>query len=174
MKGKRGQGLGIEAFIIVILAVVVGASLIWWFVFGGNEAYASISPFSGSVNIDSVRTSCKSLCDTTSKDSFCGDTTKSMRFLVANKKYSVKDSCYALSQIYPEYEIANCPAFNNCDNRGIDITLYANETSAGATCATDSSTDTDVRRVGTKLSYSLKACGNLPKSSATPESLEVN
>ncbi|MEX0932670.1 MAG: hypothetical protein WDZ77_01040 [Candidatus Pacearchaeota archaeon] len=64
---KRGQGLSVNAIILIVLGVVVLAVLI----FGFTVGFGGISPFVSGNNIDSIKTACNAACATNSEIGFC-------------------------------------------------------------------------------------------------------
>jgi len=67
MFDKRGQGLSVNAIILIVLGVVVLAVLI----FGFTVGFGQISPFVSENNIDSIATACSTACATNSEVGFC-------------------------------------------------------------------------------------------------------
>lgn len=64
---KRGQGLSVNAIVLIVLAVVVLVILIAGFTLG----WSSIAPWISSNNVDEVVTACNIACSTNAQSDYC-------------------------------------------------------------------------------------------------------
>ena len=114
---KRGQGLSVNAIILIVLGVFVLAVLI----FGFTVGWQKILPFISTDNVDTLVTTCGIACSTNSQFSFCID----KRDLKAGDD-SIKDvTCNYLSEKQKKYGIASCGSIS-CDG----ITRLLDETNS--------------------------------------------
>ena len=104
---KRGQGLSVNAIILIVLGVVVLAVLIAGFALG----WKNIAPWlGGGNNVDTLVTTCGVACSTNSQFGFCID----KRDLKAGDD-SIKDvTCNYLAEEQKKYGVASCG--NICDD----------------------------------------------------------
>jgi len=100
---KRGQGLSVNAMILIILGVVVLVVLILGFTIG----WSKIIPFLPSNNVDTIVKMCGNSCSTNSQYDFCS----LERELKDEKGKVYKKSCQVFSteENYKIYGIAKCP-----------------------------------------------------------------
>lgn len=133
---KRGQGLSVNAIILIVLGVFVLAVLI----FGFTVGWQKILPFISTDNVDTLVTTCGIACSTNSQFSFCID----KRDLKAGDD-SIKDvTCNYLAEEQKKYGIASCGSIS-CDGttRLLDETnslyMFENqgEFSVSNTCGLD-------------------------------------
>ena len=108
---KRGQGLSVNAIILIVLGVVVLAVLIAGFALG----WKNIAPWlGGGNNVDTLVTTCGVACSTNSQFSFCID----KRDLNVGDD-SIKDvTCNYLAEEQKKYGVASCASIS-CDNVAI-------------------------------------------------------
>src|SRR3989304_5251582 len=98
---KRGQGLSVNAIILIVLGLVVLVLLILGFVLGWDK----VLPFLSTNNVDTIVNSCSSACSTSAIYNFC----TIPRQLSAEE--TLKDvTCYYLSQKQQVYGVASCPS----------------------------------------------------------------
>ena len=104
---KRGQGLSVNAIILIVLGVVVLAVLIAGFALG----WKNLAPWlGGGNNVDTLVTTCGVACSTNSQFGFCID----KRDLKAGDD-SIKDvTCNYLAEKQKKYGVASCG--NICDD----------------------------------------------------------
>lgn len=112
MMNKRGQGLSINAIILIILAVVVLVVLILGFTTGWGF-FKNI--FGGSNNVDTLANSCSIACSTNAQFDFCEqkrelkidkETDESLTEVQSGMSYSCKE----LYDKAPSLGIDNCLA----------------------------------------------------------------
>jgi len=104
---KRGQGLSVNAIILIVLGVVVLAVLIVGFTMGWQK----ILPFMSTNNVDTIVSACATACSTGSQYDFCSLT----RDLKAGDD-SVKDvTCNYLAEKQTQFGVDSCPSVS-CDN----------------------------------------------------------
>lgn len=99
---KRGQGLSVNAIILIILGIVVLAVLILGFTIG----WAKIVPWISSNNVQSITTQCEVACSTGSTYDYCTQTRE-----LNNGTGKITNSCneFANNATYVAYGIAKCP-----------------------------------------------------------------
>jgi len=101
MFNKRGQGLSINAIILIILGVVVLVILIAGFTMG----WGKVAPWISSNNVDTIVTACGIACSTDSQYDFCSVD----RVLKDAEGKEVTASCFELSKdFYSKYDIKGC------------------------------------------------------------------
>ncbi len=114
---KRGQGLSVNAIILIVLGVVVLAVLVLGFTVGWQK----ILPFVSTNNVDTLVTTCGVACSTNSQFDFC--ITK--RDLKAGDD-SIKDvTCNYLAEEQKKYGVDSCSSVS-CDNVAYLNTLVEN------------------------------------------------
>ena len=84
MLNKRGQGLSVNAIILIALGVFILAIMIIGFMVGWNR----ILPFLDPINVDEIIESCAVMCSTQSEFGFCF---KPLELNDGEKKYT--DTC---------------------------------------------------------------------------------
>ena len=105
MFNKRGQGLSVNAIIMIVLGVVVLAVLILGFTMG----WKNIAPWIGAGNnVDTIVKACGVACGTQSQYDFC----TIQRDLKDAEDNEVKASCEVLSKSHSKYGIKECPQIN--------------------------------------------------------------
>ncbi len=105
---KRGQGLSVNAIILIILGLVVLVALIIGFTFGFQGLK---DRFSTSNNVGTIVSACQTACATNVQYDFC----TSPRDLKADS-VQIKDvTCFYLADKKPEFGIAKCGAIT-CTN----------------------------------------------------------
>tara|TARA_B100000315_G_C14162226_1_gene400591 strand:+ start:178 stop:573 length:396 start_codon:yes stop_codon:yes gene_type:complete len=106
---KRGQGLSVNAIILIVLGVVVLAVLI----FGFTVGFGKILPFISSNNVDVIVNSCDTACTTNSVYGFC---TQERTLKAEDLPEDLKATCYKLSTDHTKYGVDECPALKaECD-----------------------------------------------------------
>ena len=107
---KRGQGLSVNAIILIVLGVVVLAVLI----FGFTVGFGKILPFiSSGNNVDTIVNSCDTACATNSVYGFC---TQERTLKAEDLPEDLKETCYKLSTDHTKYGIDGCSALKaECD-----------------------------------------------------------
>ncbi|HLA23449.1 MAG TPA: hypothetical protein VJZ93_02855 [Candidatus Nanoarchaeia archaeon] len=98
---KRGQGLSVNAIILIILGIVVLVALIWGFTIGSSQ----IKGFFTTNNVESIVTSCTTACSTANQYNFC---TSPRDLKDAEGKEIKKTTCYYLSEKQAKYGVAKC------------------------------------------------------------------
>jgi len=107
MINKRGQGLSVNAIILIILAVVVLVMLIIGFTAGWDQ----LAPWVPSNNVDTIVQQCGIVCSTAKIYDYCS----------VNRTLKAEDldedlvkTCNQFALNYPGYGIANCSAAQPC------------------------------------------------------------
>lgn len=109
---RKGQGLSINAIILIVLGVVVLGLLI----VGFSVGWKNILPFLSTNNVDQIVTACNSACATQSTFSFCSEKKE-----VSTNDLDLKDvTCYYLSQEQPGLGVSNCGAVT-CSQVLVDL-----------------------------------------------------
>ena len=109
-ENKRGQGLSVNAIILIILGVVILVVLIAGFAFG----WSAFAPWMSKENVRETVSSCKMACDMNEVYGFCSRPTE----LIDDQGNTYRDiSCHALSIISEteKYAIETCNRFE-CDD----------------------------------------------------------
>ena len=105
---KRGQGLSVNAIILIVLGVFVLAVLIGGFILGWENLKERIAP---SNNVNTIVNACSVACSTQSQYDFC----TSKRDL-KTEEVELKDvTCNYLAQKQTKYGIGICGGIS-CDN----------------------------------------------------------
>ena len=132
---KRGQGLSVNAIILIVLGVVVLAVLVVGFTVGWQK----ILPFVSTNNVDTLVTTCGIACSTNSQFDFC----ISKRELKAGDD-SIKDvTCNYLAEKQKKYGVDSCGSICDDTTRLLDDTnnlyIFENqgEFSESETCGLD-------------------------------------
>jgi hypothetical protein len=111
MEDKRGQGLSINAIILIVLGVVILVVLIVGFTMGWSRMKDF---FGGSNDLDKISSDCQTACLQMNKGGYC---TTTQSFEVGDK--TIEASCYALSKT--KYGVTDCKditcdvAVENCE-----------------------------------------------------------
>ena len=141
MFNKRGQGLSVNAIIMIVLGVVVLAVLILGFTMG----WKNIAPWIGAGNnVDNIVTACSVAGNTQSKYDFCtvkrelktedGTFTNVNCFALANiksfSKYGIEKSTINCDQLLSDKTTESEAQTNKCteDNKGKDVQYLNSET----------------------------------------------
>jgi len=102
-KSKRGQGLSINAIILIVLGIVVLVFLILGFALGWGNLRDKV--FSSN-NVNTISQGCQTSCLTGAEFDYCS----AKRELKADG-INLKDvTCNYLAQKQPRYEIETCPS----------------------------------------------------------------
>lgn len=104
---KRGQGLSINAIILIVLGVIVVVLLILGFVRGWDK----LAPWISSDNVGTIITSCQTACVTNDIYGYCIDDSRELKS--GDDKFS-KVTCHVLSldDNLKKYGVAPCPSVN--------------------------------------------------------------
>ncbi|MBR9701417.1 hypothetical protein GOV13_00680 [Candidatus Pacearchaeota archaeon] len=99
---KKGQGLSVNAIIMIVLGVAVLVLLIAGFSMG----WGTIFPFLKSNNVDTIAKACSTACTTNSIYDFCS----MERDLKDDKGNEIKTSCAVLSSVqeFNKYGVDSC------------------------------------------------------------------
>ena len=119
MFNKRGQGLSVNAIIMIVLGVVVLAVLILGFTMGGKN----IAPWiGGGDNVDTIVKACSVACGTQSQYDYC----TIQRDLKDAEKVEKTDNCnnFATNIEYKKYGIKKCPNLCPTPTEKKDCTAY--------------------------------------------------
>lgn len=107
MDNKKGQGLSVNAIILIVLGIIVLVLMILGFTLG----WSKILPFISTNNVNNLVTSCSAACSTNGQFDFCS----SKRELKADE-VNLKDvTCNYISKNQTRYGIAACPSVS-CDS----------------------------------------------------------
>ena len=97
---RKGQGLSVNAIILIILGVIVLVVLILGFTLG----WGRILPFVSKSNADSIVTACSISCTTSSQFEFC-----SVKRELKTAEVKLKDvTCFYLSEKQKQYGVGPC------------------------------------------------------------------
>ena len=107
LKSKKGAEMTIGTIIIIILALVVLVFLIYSFMKGGGSLLDTLKNFISGPNVDTIKSSCLSVCTTQSTFAFC----KEVRTLKISDKESYLGSCKSFATA-SKGGVADCPAIN--------------------------------------------------------------
>jgi hypothetical protein len=113
LMNKRGQGLSLNAIILIVLGVIVLFVLIAGF-FLGTEGFRGL--FSSN-NVDKIATQCQTACQTNSKFDYCS----ADRDLIADE-IKINDISCNLLNIDGRFGVASCPTIT-CDNECAQIKI---------------------------------------------------
>lgn len=104
-KSKRGQGLSVNAIILIVLGIVVLVIMILGFTLG----WSKILPFLGKNNVKNIVQSCQIACTTESVYDFC------LFKRDLKEEVNLKDvTCNYLLKNQTKYGVAECPI--SCDD----------------------------------------------------------
>src|SRR3990167_3529052 len=107
LMNKRGQGLSVNAIILIILGLVILVMMIIGFTIG----WSGIKFFVSKDNSDTIVTACNVACSTNSQNSFC-DAKREM----TKDGVTLKDvTCNYLAKKQPKYKVESCGSIS-CDN----------------------------------------------------------
>jgi len=143
-QNKRGQNLTLGTILLMLLGVVVVVILLWGATAGFDNLWGTITGYSGTSNVDTIRTSCALACTQKADYSFCSE----LRELkIANKK-ATKGSCFDFAMRNSDLGIDNCDicagsSSNGC-NIGDDDDLYCD----GVVDSSESEDEEDVLEGG--------------------------
>jgi hypothetical protein len=101
MNNKRGQGLSVNAIILIVLGVIVLVLMILGFTLG----WGTILPFLSTSNVNNIVTSCNTACSTSSQFDFCN----LKRNLKADAVQFKDVTCNYLLNNQTKYGIQSCP-----------------------------------------------------------------
>lgn len=105
---KRGQGLSINAIILIVLGVLVLIALIIGFAIGWSKIFPWLKP---SDNVKDIVDSCSLACSGASKYNYCSE----KRELVTEEVTLKNVTCNFLAKEKTSYGISRCTALS-CDN----------------------------------------------------------
>ena len=107
MHNKRGQGLSVNAIILIVLGIVVLAVLVIGFTVGWEK----MAPWISGDNVDNIVTSCEVACSTNSVYGYC-----SVKRELKAEDETLKDvTCYYLNKKQSKYGIKSCSSITTCD-----------------------------------------------------------
>lgn len=107
MDNKKGQGLSVNAIILIVLGIIVLVLMILGFTLG----WSKVLPFISTNNVNNIVTSCSAACSTSSQFDFC-----SFRRELKADEVNLKDvTCNYISKNQTRYGIAECPSVS-CDD----------------------------------------------------------
>src|SRR3989344_4152231 len=125
LMNRKGQGLSVNAIILIILGLVVLVMLILGFVFG----WSKILPFVSTNNVDYLKTACSTACAVSEDFNFC-NTKRELK----SDDGTLKDvTCNYLVQKEPKYNIESCSQIS-CNNI-VFVELSTGETFDNSKCA---------------------------------------
>lgn len=110
MDNKRGQGLSVNAIILILLGIAVLVVLILGFTMG----WARVLPFIQTNNVDNIKTACDVACATQNKYDFCSQD----RTLKVPGEDDITTTCinFATEPDYAKYGISDCSQIS-CDSQ---------------------------------------------------------
>jgi len=111
MWSKRGQGLSVNAIILIVLGVVILVLLIAGFSVG----FSKLNPFLGSNNVNTIVTSCSTACSTNNIYEFCSLKRSLKADDLPSGVKEVMGTCNdfaenAVNSDFVKYGIQECPA----------------------------------------------------------------
>lgn len=107
MINKRGQGLSVNAIILIVLGLVVLVLLVLGFTIG----WSRILPFISTNNADTIATACSIACATDSQNDFC-DTKRQ----ITKGDEKLNDvTCNYLAKEKSQFKVETCPSIS-CDD----------------------------------------------------------
>ena len=109
VREKRGQGLSVNAIILIVLGVIILVILILGFFLG----WSTIFPFLSTNNVQTVVSNCDNACSTSAKYDFC----TVEREIKDEKKNEVTGNCnlFANLDVFQHYGVSKCTGL--CDNK---------------------------------------------------------
>ena len=107
MESKRGQGLSVNAIILIVLGLFVLVILLLGFTVG----WSNILPFVSTNNVDKIATACELACVTNSQFDFCN----LGRSLNTDDRNFRRVTCNYISQNQAKYGIKTCDTIT-CQN----------------------------------------------------------
>ena len=111
--GTKGQGLSINAIILIVLGIVVLGLLVIGFTIG----WSKILPFVSTNNIDQISTACKTACATQGTFDFC----TAKRQIKSSSENFEDVTCNFLATQKPNFGIATCGSVS-CNQIFVSIT----------------------------------------------------
>lgn len=141
----RGQGLSVNAIILIVLGIVVLVLLVLGFTLGWNR----ILPFISTDNADTLVTACSIACSTSSQFDFCSV----QRDLKAGENDLNQITCNYLAQEKPEFGVDPCTGIT-CDN----IVLVEEEVFAEDLLSNYCSTENEGKTVQALIGDTLESC----------------
>ena len=104
MRDKRGQGLSVNAIILIVLGVIVLVILVIGFFAGWDKIAPWIKP---SNNVNEITQACSIACSTSSVYDYC----TLERKLTDEDKNEFTETChdFATNTTYGQYGVAECP-----------------------------------------------------------------
>lgn len=109
---KRGQGLSVNAIILIVLGIIVLVMLIIGFVMGWDKIMPWLKPTN---NVQDVSNACSLACSTGAKYTFCFE----KRELVTEDEVIEDATCYFLSKKRAKYGVEGCSI--GCDQEQLLI-----------------------------------------------------
>jgi hypothetical protein len=113
MENKRGQGLPVNAIILIILGVVLLVMLIIGFTLGWDK----LAPWIGGDNVEDVVSSCGVACSTGGKYAYC---TQERKLTDPEGNEYNKVTCQYLAEKKDKYGIAPCLSVGCDDLKVVD------------------------------------------------------
>ncbi len=107
MENKKGQGLSVNAIILIVLGLFVLVILLLGFTVG----WSNILPFVSTNNVDKIATACELACSTSSQFDFC----KLGRGLNTDDRKFRGVTCNYLALNQPTYGIKACQTISCSD-----------------------------------------------------------
>lgn len=146
MQNKKGQGLSVNAIILIILGVVVLVLMILGFTVG----WSNILPFISTNNVNTVATACDIACSTNAQFDFCN----LPRNLNTDDKKFKSVTCNYAAQNQTKYGIKTCQTIN-CGN--VVLVVAANKNVLPQFCSGNEGKTVQALIGDTLESYDCKA-----------------
>ena len=145
MINKRGQGLSVNAIILIVLGIVVLVLMVLGFTIG----WSKILPFISTNNADTLVTACSIACSTSSQFDFCSV----QRDLKAGDDDLNQVTCNYLAQERTVFGVDPCTSIS-CDN----VVLIKEEVVAEDLLSNYCSTENEGKVIQALIGDTLKSC----------------
>lgn len=143
MENKRGQGLSVNAIILIVLGVIVLVMLVLGFTIGWDKIAPWIKTDN---NVATIAQACATACSTNSVYDYC-----SVERELKNGTNEIKTSCavFSVYSAFSKYGIQKCSAIScNIDCKDIKFDSKTADESTSA-CGTDKEDITSIAKVET-------------------------
>ncbi|MEK6884044.1 MAG: hypothetical protein AABY22_30725 [Nanoarchaeota archaeon] len=152
-KDKRGQGLSINAIILIVLGVIVLVVLIAGFAFGWGNLRDSL--FSSN-NVDKVVTACETACSLDNKYDYCTQERELKASDLPEKKATGTCDMFSTDAAYDKYGIKDCSGLCEAKVNCNDYKVGDKQASEKASC--DVSIETEVSLGSVIVTQGMKCC----------------
>ena len=150
MENKRGQGLSVNAIILIVLGVVVLVVLILGFTIGWDKVAPWIKT---SNNVDTIAQACSTACTTGSVYDYCS---VNRELNDGTRKITTSCATFSVYSNYSQYGIQKCPAIScNIDCTTIKI---EGKTPVESTTSCNKDTQDDITSIAKIKNTANKYC----------------